>query len=207
MVCDLAVDVAAGVRAEVAADRGATPRAAWPGLADSRWLWSRRVRRRGQACWSGRGVSRPGPLPGSGRRGSAGRPDECEYAQHRRGHQPELSAVRCGLPVGRDDGLHPGRIAECRPDHVDDHNGRAQADRRQQPLADLAGIDSVISAGGPPTGPGGLRWAWLRRFWRRAPEHEQGDVVTGQLAAHQGSHHGGAGGIGRLGCHRLAQQG
>ena len=74
-------------------------------------------------------------------------PDECEYALHCGGDQPKLGPGRCGLPVGGDERVHPGRIAERRLAHVDDQDGHILAGRRQQRLADLVGVGDIDLVG------------------------------------------------------------
>src|SRR6185437_5705421 len=73
--------------------------------------------------------------------------DQREYAHHCRSDQPEPGAGRCGLVVGVDDDLYPGRIAERRPAHVDDQYRRVVSGPGEKGLADRAGVDGIDLGG------------------------------------------------------------
>jgi hypothetical protein len=49
--------------------------------------------------------------------------------------------------VSGDDGLHPSRIAERRPAHIDDQHRRAEAGRRYQRPVDLIGVCHIDLGG------------------------------------------------------------
>ena len=87
-------------------------------------------------------------------------PDECEYAQHRRGHERELSAVRCRLPVGVDNGLHPAESQNVVPLISMTTTAAPKLTAGSSPWRILSALAASISAGTAATACGPTHRIW-----------------------------------------------
>ena len=87
-------------------------------------------------------------------------PDECEYAQHRRGHERELSAVRCRLPVGGDNGLHPAESQNVVPLISMTTTAAPRLTADSSPWRILSALTASISAGTAATACGPTHRTW-----------------------------------------------